>query len=51
MGMVKNFQQRDVAEALELLLHMVETLATGGTVSVEDVQRVRDLAREIKQSR
>ncbi len=51
MGMVKNFSQRDVAEALDLLLHMVTLLMERERPDADDIARVRELIREIKDSR
>lgn len=51
MGMLKNFQQRDVAEALDLLLHMVELLAERERPDQDDIGRVRELIKEIKNSK
>lgn len=51
MTLVKNFDQKDVAEALGLIMHMIEALADDNKPSTEDIRRVRDLAAEIKLSR
>jgi hypothetical protein len=49
--MVPNFRPQHVGEALELLAHMIEMIGTNRTISGEDLQRVKDLAHEIKVSR
>lgn len=51
MGMLKNFQQRDVAEALELLLHMVTMASIGKQPTTEDKGQLLELIREIKTSK
>lgn len=51
MGMLMNFDQRDVAEALELLMHMMNMAAEGRQPSGEDQERVRELCRKIRASR
>jgi hypothetical protein len=51
MGMVKNFQHTDVAEALDLLLHMIKVLAEGAQPHAGDMARVSELVAEIKSSR
>ena len=48
---LKNFQKNDVAEALDLLLHMIEVLAERARPDSDDIARVRELISEIKNAR
>ena len=52
MGLVPNFRPSVVAEALDLLLHMVRLLADGDLKpSTEDMADLQELIEEIKNSR
>ncbi len=51
MGLVKKFQQRDVAEAIELLLNMIRTVADGLQPHRSDIGRLVEIAAEIRASR
>lgn len=44
----KEFQPRDVAEALDLLLHMVTRIAEREKPDTDDIGRVRELIAQIK---
>ena len=51
MGLVPNFQKSDVAEALELIAHMLTLLSEREKPDKDDIGRVRELAKQIRQSR
>lgn len=51
MSAVKNFQKRDVADALDLLLHMIGLVSRGLEPSPEDVDEVKRLIAEIRNAR
>jgi hypothetical protein len=51
MGLVPNFQQSDLAEALELIAHMLTIIALREQPEEDDIKRLRWLAKQIRNSR
>jgi hypothetical protein len=51
MGLVPNFQKSDVAEALELIAHMLTIIAERERPDGDDIKRLRWLAKQIRNSR
>jgi hypothetical protein len=51
MGLVPNFEKSDVAEALELIAHMLTIIAERERPDVDDIKRLRWLAKQIRNSR
>ena len=50
-GPVPSFQPAHVAEALNLLLHMIRVLSDGGRPSADDMGIVQEQIDQIKRSR
>jgi hypothetical protein len=51
MGLVPNFEKSDVAEALELIAHMLTIIAERERPDGDDIKRLRWLAKQIRNSR
>ncbi len=49
--MVPNFQPKEVADVLDLLLHMVCVIAEEGQPSLDDIEHVRQMIEKIRISR
>lgn len=47
---VKGFQKNDVAEALDLIAHMLTILREREKPDGDDIARVRELAKQIRDS-
>jgi hypothetical protein len=51
MGLVQNFRPVDVANALDMLLHMLKVVSEGKPLDQGDIAEMKQLIRHIEASR